>query len=129
MGYGRPMAALVCAAGAVLAVSSTPLPAQTVVKIGNISSYSGFVAQAADQAQKAVDLYVREHERELPPGGKLEIIRRDDTPNPEVVKRLAQGLITREHVQLLSAVILSPVAAAIAPLTAEAKVPLLISIA
>ncbi len=56
MGYGRPMATLVCGAGAVLAVSSTRLPAQTVVKIGNISSYSGFVAQAADQAQKAVDL-------------------------------------------------------------------------
>jgi hypothetical protein len=59
----------------------------------------------------------------------LEIIRRDDTSNPEVGKRLAQELITREHVQLLTGVILSPVAAAIAPLTAEAKVPLLISIA
>ncbi len=38
-------------------------------------------------------------------------------------------MIAREHVQLLTGVILSPVAAAIAPLTAEAKVPLLISIA
>src|SRR3984893_10473212 len=129
MGYGRPMAALVCAAGAVLAVSSTPLPAQTVVKIGNISSYSGFVAQAADQAQKAVDLYVKGHEKDLPSGVKVEIIRRDDTSNPEIGKRLAQELITREYVQLLTGVILSPVAAAIAPLTAEAKVPLLISIA
>ena len=108
---------------------AAPATAQTVVKIGNISSYSGFVAQAADQAQKAVDLYVKEHEKELPPGVKLEIIRRDDTSNPEVGKRLAQELITREHVQLLTGVILSPVAAAIAPLTAEAKVPLLISIA
>jgi branched-chain amino acid transport system substrate-binding protein len=56
-------------------------------------------------------------------------VRRDDTANPEVAKRLAQELITREHVQLLTGVILSPAAAAIAPLTAEAKVPLLISIA
>jgi branched-chain amino acid transport system substrate-binding protein len=103
--------------------------AQTVVKIGNISSYSGFVAQAADQAQKAVDLYIKGHEKDLPPGVKLEIIRRDDTSNPEVGRRLAQELITREHVQLLTGVILSPVAAAIAPLTADAKVPLLISIA
>src|SRR6202045_718509 len=124
MPYGRSILTLAFAA-AVL-VLSPPAAAQTVVKIGNISSYSGFVAQAADQAQKAVDLYVKEHEKELPPGIKLEIMRRDDTSNPEVGKRLAQELITREHVQLLTGVILSPVAAAIAPLTAEAKVPLLI---
>ena len=47
--------------------------------------------------------------------------------NPEVGKRLAQELITRDHVQLLTGVVLSPVAAAIAPLTKEAKVPLLLN--
>src|SRR5947208_6960046 len=120
---------LAIAAGSALTLAAADATAQTVVRIGNISSYSGFVAQAADQAQKAVDLYVKEHEKELPPGVKLEIVRRDDTSNPEVGKRLAQELIAREHVQLLTGVILSPVAAAIAPLTAEAKVPLLISIA
>src|SRR5229473_3831163 len=115
--------------GAALALASAEAAAQTVVKVGLINSYIGFVAQAGDQAQKAIDLYIKEHERELPPGVKLEMIRRDDTSNPEVGKRLAQELIAREHVQLLTGVILSPVAAAIAPLTAEAKVPLLISIA
>jgi ABC-type branched-subunit amino acid transport system substrate-binding protein len=103
--------------------------ADTVVKVGLISSYSGFVAQAADQAQKGLDLYIKEHGNELPPGVRIELLRRDDTSNPEVGKRLAQELIGREHVQLLTGVILSPCAAAIAPLTAEAKVPLLISIA
>jgi branched-chain amino acid transport system substrate-binding protein len=112
---------------AVLAAGSAA--AQTVVKVGLISSYSGFVAQAADQAQKGIDLYLKEHEKDLPAGVKIELLRRDDTSNPEVGKRLAQELIAREHVQLLTGVILSPVAAAIAPLTAEAKVPLLISIA
>jgi len=128
MGDGRSAEALRCAALVVFALSSSPAMAQTV-KVGIISSYSGFVAQAADQAQKAIDLYVKEHEKDLPPGVKMELIRRDDTSSPEVGKRLAQELITREHVQLLTGVILSPVAAAIAPLTAEAKVPLLISIA
>ena len=97
MPYGRSALTLACAATAVLVLSPPLAAAQTVVKIGNISSYSGFVAQAADQAQKAVDLYVKEHEKDLPPGVKLEIIRRDDTSNPEVGKRLAQELITREH--------------------------------
>ncbi|PWT93835.1 MAG: branched-chain amino acid ABC transporter substrate-binding protein [Proteobacteria bacterium] len=104
------------------------LAAQTV-KVGLINSYTGFVAQAADQGQKAIDLYLKLHEKDLPQGVKLEIIKRDDTSSPEVGKRLAQELIARERVQLLTGVVLSPVAAAIAPLTAEAKVPLLISIA
>src|SRR5260370_40474772 len=116
-------------AGSALALSPIPTLAQTVVKIGLINSYTGFVAQAGDEGQKAIDLYIKEHERELPPGVKIELIRRDDTSNPEVGKRLAQELIARDHVQLLTGVVLSPVAAAIAPLTIEAKVPLLISIA
>jgi branched-chain amino acid transport system substrate-binding protein len=129
MSSGRSAVALTIAASTVSALGPMPAAAQTVVKIGLISSYSGFVAQAADQAQKGIDLYLNEHERDLPPGVRVELIRRDDTSNPEVGKRLAQELITRERVQLLSGTVLSPVAAAIAPLTAEAKVPLLISIA
>jgi len=129
MSCGRSVAASFAVALGLLAVAAMPAAAETVVKIGLINSYTGFVAQAGDQAQKAIDLYLKEHEKDLPPDVKIEILRRDDTANPEVGKRLAQELITREHVQLLTGVILSPVAAAIAPLTAEAKVPLLISIA
>jgi branched-chain amino acid transport system substrate-binding protein len=73
--------------------------------------------------QKGIDLYVKEHEKDLPPGVKIELIKRDDTSKPDVGKRLAQELIARDHVPLLAGVILSPVAAAVAPLTAEAKVP------
>jgi branched-chain amino acid transport system substrate-binding protein len=112
-----------------LALLSVPAVAQTVVKIGLINSYTGFVAQAADQGQKAFDLYLKLHEKDLPPGVKIEIIKRDDTSNPEVGTRLAQELIARDHVQLITGIVLSPVAAAIAPLTAEAKVPMLLCIA
>jgi branched-chain amino acid transport system substrate-binding protein len=100
--------------------------AQTV-KIGIVNSYSGFVAQAADEMQKGMDLYVKLHEKDLPAGVKVELLKRDDTSNPEVGKRLAQELITRDHVQILAGIILSPVAAAVAPLTAEAKVPLVLT--
>ena len=121
----RRMIVLLTAAGASLPAS---LAAQTV-KVGLINSYTGFVAQPADQGQKGFDLYVKEHEKDLPPGVKIELLRRDDTSNPEVGKRLAQELITRDHVQLLTGIVLSPVAAAVAPMTAEAKVPLLLDIA
>jgi branched-chain amino acid transport system substrate-binding protein len=122
-------AALIGATFVLLSLWPTQAAAQTLVKMGLINSYSGFVAQAADQAQKAIDLYLKEHEGDLPPGVRVALIRRDDTSNPEIGKRLAQELITRERVQLLTGIVLSPVAAAVAPLTAEAKVPLLISIA
>ena len=121
----RRMIVLLAAAGASLPL---PLAAQTV-KIGLINSYTGFVAQPADQGQKGFDLYIKEHGKDLPPGVKIELLRRDDTSNPEVGKRLAQELITRDHVQLLTGIVLSPVATAVAPLTAEAKVPLLLDIA
>jgi branched-chain amino acid transport system substrate-binding protein len=114
--------------GTALAAASGPLAAQTV-KVGLINSYTGFVAQAADQGQKGSDLYFKEHEKDLPPGVKIEVLKRDDTSNPEVGKRLAQELITRDHVQLLTGIVLSPVATAVAPLTAEAKVPLVLSYA
>src|SRR5712691_1803519 len=127
----RHAASVFLAAAALAALALLPggAAAQTVVKIGLINSYTGFLAQAADQGQKAIDLYLKLHEKDLPPDIKLEILKRDDTSNPEVGKRLAQELIARDHVQLLTGVVLSPVAAAIAPLTAEAKVPLLISMA
>jgi branched-chain amino acid transport system substrate-binding protein len=116
----------VIAAPLFLAFGVTTAGAQTV-KIGVINSYSGFVAQAADEMQKGIDLYVKLHEKDLPAGVKVELIKRDDTSNPEVGKRLAQELITRDQVQILTGIILSPVAAAVAPLTAEAKVPLVIT--
>ncbi|MBV9378264.1 MAG: ABC transporter substrate-binding protein, partial [Alphaproteobacteria bacterium] len=118
--------AILLAAGVVSLPLS--LAAQTV-KVGLINSYTGFVAQPADQGQKGFNLYVKEHGKDLPPGVKVELLRRDDTSNPEVGKRLAQELITRDRVQLLTGIVLSPVATAIAPMTAEAKVPLLLDLA
>ena len=116
------------AAGAVLAaIGSLSAASAQTIKIGVINSYSGFLAQAGDQMQKGIDLYVKTHEKELPPGVKIELIRRDDTATPDTGKRLAQELIARENVQLLMGIVGSPIAAAVAPLTAQAKVPLVIT--
>ncbi len=103
-----------------------PLAAE-VVKIGVILTYSGPAASLGEEIDNGFKLYIKEHQSELPPGVTLEIVRRDDTgPNPDVAKRLAQELITREKVNLLAGVVWTPCAAAIAPLTAEAKVPLVL---
>jgi branched-chain amino acid transport system substrate-binding protein len=114
-------------AGMALALGTAQAMAQIVVKVGVINTYSGPEAQTGDQIDKGLRLYVKEHEKELPPGVKLELIFRDDTgPNPEVAKRLAQELISRDHVQFLTGVVWTPNALAIAPLTVEAKLPFVI---
>jgi branched-chain amino acid transport system substrate-binding protein len=105
---------------------ATAASAQTV-KLGIIDTYSGPFAAVGEQMDRGIRLYVKQHEKDLPPGVTLEIIRRDDTgPNPEVAKRMAQELITRDHVQLLAGTVYTPNALAVAPLATEAKVPFII---
>jgi branched-chain amino acid transport system substrate-binding protein len=111
---------------AAMALSCAASLAQTV-KVGVINTYSGPLAAAGEQLERGIKLYMKLHEKDLPPGVTIELIRRDDTgPNPEVAKRLAQELITRDKVQLLTGVIWTPNALAIAPLVTEAKVPFII---
>jgi branched-chain amino acid transport system substrate-binding protein len=112
---------------AAMAVGAAKPAAAQTIKIGLINSNTGFLAQAGDEMEKGINLYVKTHEKDLPPGVKVELIRRDDTAAPEVGKRVAQELITRERVQILLGIVGSPIAAAVAPLTAEAKVPLVIT--
>ena len=109
-----------------LAAAASGVSAQTV-KIGFITSYSGLNGNLGPYMERAVRLYIKQHENELPPGVKIELITRDDTgPNPDKAKQLAQELIVRDKVNLLAGVIFTPNALAIAPLATEAKVPFVI---
>jgi branched-chain amino acid transport system substrate-binding protein len=113
-------------AASVAVCAATGAWAQTV-KLGIVNTYSGPFAAVGEQLDRGIRLYVKQHEKDLPAGVKLEIIRRDDTgPNPEIAKRMAQELITRDHVQLLAGTVYTPNALAIAPLATEAKVPLIV---
>jgi branched-chain amino acid transport system substrate-binding protein len=126
MNHARIGSRLLAGVAIAAALMTSAASAQTV-KVGLILSYTGFLAQAGASIDQAVALYVKTHAADLPPGVKIELIRRDDTSDaPDVGKRLAQELITREHVQLLAGVVASPIATAIAPLTADAKIPLVI---
>jgi branched-chain amino acid transport system substrate-binding protein len=100
--------------------------AQTI-KVGVINTYSGPNATLGDMIDKGIKLYIKQNEKSLPAGVKLEMIYRDDGgPNPDNAKRLAQELLVRDRVNILTGVVWTPNAAAIAPLTAEAKVPFFI---
>jgi branched-chain amino acid transport system substrate-binding protein len=111
---------------AAVALASSAAFSQTI-KIGFITSYSGLNGNLGPYMERAVRLYIKQHEKELPPGVKIELITRDDTgPNPDKAKQLAQELIVRDKVDLLAGVIFTPNAMAIAPLATEAKVPFVI---
>ena len=102
-----------------------PVGAQTI-KVGLIGTYSGPGAAQGDQLDKGVKLYMKLNADKLPPGVKVEIVQRDDTgPNPDVAKRVAQELIVRDRVQIITGIVWTPNLAAIAPLSAEAKVPVI----
>src|ERR1700746_3183962 len=126
MRLGIFAAAVAAVAGIAVGAGTPPAYAQTI-KIGLINSNTGFLAQAGDEMEKGISLYFKTHEKDLPPGVKVELVRRDDGAAPEVGKRVAQELITRERVQALLGIVGSPIAAAVAPLTAEAKIPLVIT--
>ena len=102
-----------------------PVGAQTI-KVGLIGTYSGPGAAQGDQLDKGVKLYMKLNADKLPPGVKVEIVQRDDTgPNPDVAKRVAQELIVRDRVQIITGIVWTPNLAAIAPLSAEAKIPVM----
>jgi len=115
--------AVVVAALTLALVALIPAEAQTI-KIGMILTYSGPDAALGEQIDRAVNLFVKLHESELPPGVNVELIKRDDTGvNPDLAKRLAQELVLRDQVQILTGGQWTPNAMVIAALTKEAKVP------
>lgn len=118
---------IAAAAACALGLGAAQAPAQTI-KVGLISSYSGLNGDVGPVMEKAMKLYMQQRAKDLPPGVKVELLTRDDTgPNPERAKQLAQDLIVRDKAQLLTGVIFTPNALAIAPVVTEAKVPFVIS--
>jgi len=112
-------------AGAALLLA-TAAPAQTI-KIGVINTYSGPFATLGDLIDKGFKLYMKQNADKLPPGVKIELVIRDDGgPNPDKAKQLAQELIVRDKIQILTGVVFTPNALAMAPLTQEAKLPFFI---
>jgi len=119
----RTVVAGIAALGATVVLSGAA-HAQTVVKVGVISTYSGPFATLGDLIDKGIKLYTKLNADKLPPGVTVELITRDaGGPNPDRAKQLAQELIVRDRIQILTGVVFTPNALAIAPLVTEAKVP------
>jgi branched-chain amino acid transport system substrate-binding protein len=105
---------------AVLAVAAVA-SAQNVVKLGMVAPFSGPFAEYGQQMLGGMKAYMKLH-GDTVAGKKIEIVQRDSTgPAPDVAKRLAQELVTRDNVDLLVGFGFTPNALAAAPVATEAK--------
>lgn len=103
-----------------------PAVAQEPVKIGMIAPFSGVAADYGRQMEAGMRTWLRMH-GDAVAGRKVQIIVRDTTgPNPEIAKRLAQELVTRDKVDFLAGFGFTPEALAVAPVATEAKVPMIV---
>jgi branched-chain amino acid transport system substrate-binding protein len=107
--------------GAAMFAAATVASAQGVVKIGMIGEFSGPFAQYGQQILGGMKAYMKLN-GDTVAGKKIEIVQKDvGGPAPEVAKRLAQELVTRDNVDLLVGFGLTPNALAVAPVATEAK--------
>jgi len=101
--------------------------AQNTVKVGVIAEFSGPFAAYGQQIEAGMKAYMKQY-GDTVAGKKIELITRDTGgPAPDVAKRFAQELITRDKVQFLAGFGLTPNAMAVAPVVTEAKVPMIVS--
>ena len=95
--------------------------AQGSVKIGVIMPYSGQFADLATQMDNGIKLYMKQ-KGDTVAGKKIEIIRKDsEKVAPDVATRLAQELVTRDNVDILAGLTLSPNAIAVSKVATDAK--------
>ena len=100
--------------------------AQETIKVGLVAEFSGPFAHYGTQMHNGIKAYMKQH-GDTVAGKKVEIILRDTTgPSPDIAKRLAQELITRDKVDFLAGFGLTPNALAVAPLATEAKKPMIV---
>ena len=104
-----------------------PALAADPVKIGLVLPMSGPFAAYGKQIEHGVKLYLAVNGDTFS-GRKVELIVKDDSPGTsgDVSKRLAQELVIKDKVDILAGFGLTPAGLAVAPISAEAKKPMVI---
>jgi len=114
-------------AASLLALCCAPTANAETIKVGVVLPYSGANADLGDQVDKAFDLYVKLHAKDLG-DNKIELVKRDEgPPSGANARTVVTELITNEKVKLLAGFVFSPSAIATAPLMTQAKMPMLIA--
>jgi branched-chain amino acid transport system substrate-binding protein len=97
--------------------------AEDPIKVGVVGQFSGPFASSGAQVKQAIEIWVAMHGSKAG-AHEVQFIYRDvGGPNPAVAKRLAQELVVKDHVSILTGFFLSPEASAAAPVATETKTP------
>ncbi len=114
------------AASALCAFAAFSAYAGQTVKIGLILPMSGPFSDYGNQIDRGVKLYMASH-GDTVAGKKVEVLIKDDTGlAPETTKRLAQELISHDHVDILAGFGLTPGAMATASIATQGKRPMVV---
>ncbi|HEX4112256.1 MAG TPA: ABC transporter substrate-binding protein [Stellaceae bacterium] len=116
---GLSLAALLIAAGAARAAEPTPL------KIGWFGFYSGAAASGGQEMDAAIKVYMQQH-GDVVAGRKIVLLRRDTQGQANIVRQQAAELVSRDKVEILAGLQLTPEALAAATVSTPARVPVLI---
>jgi branched-chain amino acid transport system substrate-binding protein len=121
----KRIARALCCALLSLALPATAADDATV-RIGVITSLSGAAAQSGEQMKAGIATWLRMH-GDTVAGKKLAVIYKDDTgPQPEVAKRLATELLSRDNADILAGFVFTPNAMAAASIADRARKPMVI---
>src|ERR1700759_2170324 len=123
----RILAAGVAALAAV-ALAPHGAAAQDAFKIGLIVPMTGQQASTGKQIDAAVKLYMAQH-GDTVAGKKIQVILKDDGAVPDNTKRIAQEMIVNDKVNVIAGFGVTPAALSVAPLSAEAKTPEIVTAA
>lgn len=94
------------------------------VKVGMMLTTSGVFASSGDIMSRSARLYLKHDAPAILGDHAIELIERDDTgPNPDIAKRLATELITRDRVNFIGGLQWTPNTNAIAPVLTSGRTP------
>jgi branched-chain amino acid transport system substrate-binding protein len=109
-----------------LAAGGGRAEAEETIKVGVLVEASGPHASYGKQITNGMKAYLKKYGDRVA-GKRIELVIRDTGgPAPEVARRLAQELVTRDKVQFLAGFGLTPHALAVAPVATQARVPMVI---
>jgi branched-chain amino acid transport system substrate-binding protein len=120
----RVLQAIAACAG-LFAAGITGANAQETIKIGIVGPFTGPFATTGAAFRQGLEAYLAIHGATAG-GRRVEVLYRDSSANPALAKSLTEELLIKDKVAILGGYMLTPEAAAIAPLANEAKVPVLL---
>ena len=122
---GAITALAACGGGGSLS-SGGDAAADDTLTIGLLVPETGVYAPLGEEMKQAAKLYLKEHDNEIA-GQKVELVVGDAAGDPETGKSKAREMILNRHVDVLTGVVASPVAATVADEAKANKIPFVVA--